>query len=87
MYSNKDLITLNEVQNDGKTIHLYFNTEVGLYVAYGFSAFFASHIVSELKLSCIKHQHDHHEYYKLELKNEIPLDDYSRWANSTKWEK
>lgn len=109
MYSNKDFITLNEVQNDGKTIHLYFNTEVGLYVAYGFSAFFASHIVdvitafsedmqmpvalmrkhevSELKLSCIKHQHDHHEYYKLELKNEIPLDDYSRWANNTKWEK
>ena len=42
---NKDLITLNEVQNDGKTIHLYFNTEIGLYVAYGFSAFFASHIV------------------------------------------
>ena len=33
MYSNKDLITLNEVQNDGKTIHLYFNTEIGLYVA------------------------------------------------------
>lgn len=45
MYSNKDLITLNEVQNDGKTIHLYFNTEIGLYVAYGFSAFFAAHIV------------------------------------------
>lgn len=41
MYSNKDLITLNEVQNDGKTIHLYFNTEVGLYVAYGFSAFYS----------------------------------------------
>ena len=42
---DKDLITSNEVQNDGKTIHLYFDTEVGLYVAYGFSAFFASHIV------------------------------------------
>ena len=42
---NKDLITKNEVENDGKTIHLYFNSEVGLYVAYGFSAFFAAHIV------------------------------------------
>lgn len=42
---NKDLITMNEVMNDGKTIHLYFNQEVGLYVAYGFSAFFAAHIV------------------------------------------
>ena len=45
-YSNKDLITLNEVQNDGKTIHLYFNQEVGLYVAYGCSAFCAAHIVN-----------------------------------------
>jgi len=108
MNKTKDIITLNEVQNDGKTIHLYFNTEVGLYVAYGFSAFFASHIVNvitafseelqmpvalmrkqevgELRLSCIKHQHDYHVYYKLELKNEIPLDDYSRWAAGTKWE-
>ena len=50
-------------------------------------ALMRKHEVSELKLSCIKHQHDYHEYYKLELKNEIPLDDYSRWANSTKWEK
>ena len=42
---DKELITKNEVENDGKTIHLYFNTEVGLYMAFGFSAFFASHIV------------------------------------------
>lgn len=105
---DKELITLNEVQNDGKTIHLYFNTEVGLYVAYGFSAFFAAHIVnvitafsedlmmpvalmrkpdvSELRLSTIKHVHDYHVYYRLELKKELPLDDYVRWANSTKWE-
>lgn len=108
MYSNKDLITLNEVQNDGKTIHLYFNTEVGLYVAYGFSAFFASHIVDvitsfsedlqmpvalirmneveELRLSTCMHPQDSQNYYYLELKHEIPLDDYTRWANSTKGE-
>lgn len=105
---DKDTITINEVQNDGKTIHLYFNTEIGLYVAYGFSAFFASHIVNvitafsedlmmpvalmrkpdvtELRLSTIKHVHDYHVYYRLELKKELPLDDYVRWANSTKWE-
>lgn len=104
----KDIITLNETQNDGKTINLYFNTEVGLYVAYGFSAFFASHIVdvitafsedlqmpvalmrkpdvTELRLSTLKLQHDYHEYYRLELKNAIPLDNYTRWANSTKWQ-
>ena len=105
---NKDTITLNEVQNDGKTIHLYFNSEVGLYVAFGFSAFFASHIVNvissfsedlmmpvalmrkadvtELRLSTIKHQHDYHQYYRLELKKGIALDDYVRWAKSLKWE-
>ena len=106
---NKELITKNEVDNDGKTVHLYFNTEIGLYVAFGFSAFFAAHIVdvitaysedmhmpvalmrksdvTELRLSTVKHQHDYHEYYHLELKQEIPLDDYQRWAASTMWEK
>ena len=105
---DKEIITLNEVENDGKTIHLYFSTEIGLYVAYGFSAFFAAHIVNvitafsedlmmpvalmkkpdvtELRLSTIKHVHDYHVYYRLELKKELPLDDYVRWANSTKWE-
>lgn len=104
---DKDLITMNEVQNDGKTIHLYFDTEVGLYVAYGFSAYFASHIVdvitafsedlqmpvalmrkpdvTELRMSTVKHQHDYHEYYRLELKNELALTGYKRWANSVKW--
>lgn len=32
-------ITKNEIFNDGKTIHLYFNGMIGLYVAYGVSAF------------------------------------------------
>ncbi len=106
MCINKDIITQNEVQNDGKTIHLYFNTEIGLYVAYGFSAFFVSHFVevitafsedlqmpvvllrkedvNELCLSTNKHWKDNHDYCKMELKNEIPLDDYSRWAYTTK---
>lgn len=32
-------IVKNELFNDGKTIHLYFNGMIGLYVAYGISAF------------------------------------------------
>lgn len=32
-------ITRNEILNDGKTVHLYFNGMIGLYVAYGISAF------------------------------------------------
>ena len=105
---NKDIIINNEVQNDGSNIHLYFNKEVGLYVAYGFSAFFVSHLVDvllafseelempvallrkpdvmDLRLSTTKRQHDYHKYYRLELKHVLPLDDYSRWANSMKWE-
>lgn len=108
MEISNDLITMNEVRNDGRTIHLYFNPEVGLYVAYGFSAFFASHIVdvitafseelqmpvalmrkpdvSELRLSTEKHRHDYHSYYRLEFRKEIPLDDYSRWAQTTRWQ-
>lgn len=104
---DKELITENEVKNDGKTINLYFNPEVGLYVAYGFSAFFAAHIVdvisafsedlqmpvalmrkpdvSELRLSTVKHQHDYHQYYRLELKQKLGLKDYSRWVDSVKW--
>lgn len=104
---NIDVITMNEVDNDGQTIHLYFNTEIGLYVAFGFSAFFVSHIVpvigsfseelmmpvvlmrkrevEELRQSVVKHVHDYHKYYKLELKSPIALDGYQRWATSLKW--
>lgn len=32
-------ITRNEILNDRKTIHLYFNGMMGLYVAYGISAY------------------------------------------------
>lgn len=39
-----ELITINEVRNDGKAIHLYFNGLVGLYTAYGYSAFALSRI-------------------------------------------
>jgi len=34
-----EFISKNEIFNDGKTIHLYFNGMIGLYVAYGISAY------------------------------------------------
>ena len=37
-----EIITQNEVMNDGKSIHLYFNGMMGLYAAYGYSAFILS---------------------------------------------
>lgn len=36
-----DVITRNEVLNDGRSVHLYFNGLVGLYACYGVSAFLA----------------------------------------------
>ena len=38
------MITLNEVNNDGKSIYLYFNGLVGLYATYGYSAYLLSRI-------------------------------------------
>lgn len=37
-----EIIARNEIYNDGKTIHLYFNGLVGLYTAYGMSAYLLS---------------------------------------------
>lgn len=42
---DKDLITKNEEQNDGSTVFLYYNDEIGFYTAYGYSAFLVSHVV------------------------------------------
>ncbi len=38
-FMNTELITLNECQNDGYSIHLYYNTMVGIWTAYGISAY------------------------------------------------
>ena len=40
-----ETITCNEVLNDGRTVHLYFDGRVGLHVAYGISAFLLSRAV------------------------------------------
>ena len=42
---DQDIITQNEEQNDGSTVFLYYNDEIGLYTAYGYSAFLVSHVV------------------------------------------
>jgi len=42
---DKETILQNEEQNDGSTVFLYYNDEVGFYTAYGFSAFLVSHVV------------------------------------------
>ena len=103
---DKETIIRNEVENDGKSIYLYFLPEIGLYVAYGFSAFFSSHIVDviaafskdyemplvllrnsdlkELKRSMVRRKYEDTQNVRMELKREIELDDYVRWANGVK---
>lgn len=39
-----EIITLNEVMNKGNQIHLYFNGFIGLYAAYGYSAYLLSKV-------------------------------------------
>lgn len=39
-------ITINEVQNDGRSIHLYFNGLIGLWSAYGISAFILTKVTT-----------------------------------------
>lgn len=41
-----EIITRNEVLNDGRSIHLYFNGFIGLYAAYGYSAFLLSKVTT-----------------------------------------
>lgn len=38
---DKDLIVQQEAANDGQTIYLYYDDMVGMYVAYGLSAYYA----------------------------------------------
>ena len=40
-----NMITLHEVGNDGKTIHLYYDDLAGLYLAFGLSAYYTTLVV------------------------------------------
>ena len=44
------MITLHEVGNDGKTIHLYYDDLAGLYLAFGLSAYYTT-LVAEPYMS------------------------------------
>ena len=50
-----EIITLNEIQNDGRYIHLYYNGLVGLYAAYGYSAY---NLCKEMALDNVSYSHN-----------------------------
>lgn len=39
---NKEMITLHEIGNDGRTIYLYYDDMAGLYLAFGLSAYYTT---------------------------------------------
>lgn len=41
-------IKQNEEQNVGKYVHLYFNKEIGMYTAYGLSAYLLTFVINPL---------------------------------------
>ena len=45
---DKDLIMQQEATNDGQTIHLYYDDMVGMYVAYGLSAYYADMVTDPI---------------------------------------
>lgn len=55
MAMNKDLITMNEVFNDGRAIFFYQHEETGIWVTYGYSAYNLAHIDN---VDCISNYSD-----------------------------
>ena len=45
---DKELILQQEAANDGQTIHLYYDDMVGMYVAFGLSAYYADMATSPI---------------------------------------
>ena len=45
---DKDLIIQQETANDGQTIHLYYDEMVGMYVAYGLSAYYSDMVTNPI---------------------------------------
>ena len=42
---NKDRITMNEIVNDGRSIHMYFDEKTGRYMAFGASAYYLTKLL------------------------------------------
>ena len=43
---DKELIMQQEAANDGQTIHLYYDEMVGVYLAFGLSAYYTTMVVT-----------------------------------------
>lgn len=54
MEMNQELIQANELGNNGESIHLYRNDELGLWIAYGFSAYSLRLLIKSKGYECLR---------------------------------
>ena len=51
---DKEIISKNEAENDGQTIHLYYDEIAGMYMAFGLSAYYTT-MVTDPYMSFPRH--------------------------------
>jgi len=71
------VILMNEVENDGKTVHLYLSPLYKNYVAYGISAYIVSRVVSTVECG---YDYDA-QMPKLKVEHIYDEEGYDRWAS------
>lgn len=76
---DKDKITLGELANDGQSIHLYYDSMTGVYLAFGLSAFYTTLVTEpgqsysdEMQMPVTLLQREHIE----SLKHNFELEDF-----------
>ncbi len=92
---NTDIITINECNNDGKTIHVYYQPISGAWFAYGFSAFLLKNLCQYRDIQALesyskemqmpwnvvsKYPFDNHCIINIE--KQAVMNDYTSWAKS-----
>ena len=73
-----ELVKQLETANDGQTIHLFFDEMVGVYLAFGLSAYYTGHINS-LRQAMTKSEHTPLSYYRFCLRQKVGTAGYERW--------
>ena len=69
---DKEIITKNEAENDGKTIYLYYDDIAGMYMAFGLSAYYTTMVTDE---------HTIRTFYRFTMRENVGQAGYQRWAS------
>ena len=74
---DKEIITKNEAENDGKTIYLYYDDIAGMYMAFGLSAYYTIYLRQSLKIQ----EHTIRTFYRFTMRENVGQAGYQRWAS------